>query len=49
MKRQQRFPHRLRNEPAHVTFAVELHLAFRRMDVHVHARGIHFQEQTADG
>ena len=47
MKREQRLPHRLRDEPAHLEFAMELHLALGRMDVHVHGGGINFHEQAA--
>ena len=31
-----------------ISFAMEFHFAFRRVNVHVHFRGIHFNEQTAD-
>ena len=48
MEFEKRLPHRLRHEPAHVGFAMKLHLAFGGMNVHVHCRGINFQKQTAD-
>ena len=48
MKRQQRFPDRLRDQFADFKFAVKFHLALGRMNVHVHRRRINFQEQAAD-
>ena len=48
MKCQQRFLHRPGDQFPDFKFAVEFHLALGRVNVHVHGRGINFQEQAAD-
>jgi hypothetical protein len=48
MEFEKRLTHSLRHEPAHVGFAMKLHLAFGGMNIHVHRCGINFQKQTAD-
>ena len=48
MERQQRFLDRLRDKFPDFKFAVKFHLAFGRMNVHVHRSGITFEEQAAD-
>ena len=47
MKCQQRLAHRLGHKPADFAFPMKLHLAFGRMDIDVHSRGIDFQKQAA--
>ena len=48
MESQQRLLHRLGDQFPDFKFAVKFHLAFGRMDVHVHGGGINFQKQAAD-
>jgi hypothetical protein len=48
MKFQQRLLHRLRHYFPHFSFAMKLHFALGRMNVHVHGGGIDFQKQATD-
>src|SRR5687768_16164354 len=46
MMLQQRFSHRLGDYSPDRLFLAELHLAFRGMNIHIHERGINFQEKA---
>ncbi len=48
MKSEQGLPHRLGHRATHVGFAMELHFAFGRVDVHIDCGGVDFQDQAAD-
>ena len=48
MKTEQRLADSLRDEAAHIGFAMELHLALLRMDIHIHGGGVDLHEQAAD-
>ena len=48
METQERLANRLSQQLAHGPFPMEFHFPLGRVDIHVHLRGIDFQEQAAD-